>query len=214
MWIPAQGLTYIKKYDIIYVEWGEKMAHMVTCSICGEQFDRDKIAAIPHKVGQRRYAHQTCIMSRGSPEEKAKAEQMIAAAEKEKEDLRRLEEYIINKYEIEFVYPGIRKQINEYKEQYGYTYSGIHKALVYFYDIKKNSIAKSRNSIGIVPYVYKDAENYYRDLWEVQQINQAKPIEQIAAAPPVTLTIETPKPHIRKHRELFSFLDEEVENGE
>ena len=84
---------------------------------------------------------------------------MIAAAEKEKEDLRRLEEYIINKYEIEFVYPSIRKQINEYKEQYGYTYSGIHKALVYFYDIKKNSIAKSRNRIGIVPYVYKDDEN-------------------------------------------------------
>lgn len=43
----------------------------------------------------------------------------------------------------------------------GYTYLGILRAIEYFYIVKRNNISKSKNSIGIVPYVYQDAQNFY-----------------------------------------------------
>ena len=50
----------------------------------------------------------------------------------------------------------ITKFLNE-----GMSYKGITNALIYFYDIKKNSIEKSNGGIGIVPWVYEDANRYY-----------------------------------------------------
>lgn len=46
----------------------------------------------------------------------------------------------------------------------GYTYKGMMNALEYFYVIKKNSTDKSNGGLGIIPYVYKEAEEYYSRL--------------------------------------------------
>lgn len=43
----------------------------------------------------------------------------------------------------------------------GMTYKGMTHTLKYFYDIKRNSIAKSNEGIGIIPYVYDEAKHYY-----------------------------------------------------
>jgi hypothetical protein len=50
----------------------------------------------------------------------------------------------------------ISKYINE-----GMTYKGITRALMYFYDVQKNNTDKSNGGIGIVPWVYEDANRYY-----------------------------------------------------
>lgn len=57
--------------------------------------------------------------------------------------------------------PAAYRLINQYLKK-GYTYLGILRALEYFYVVKKNGIAKSKNNIGIVPYVYNDAQDYYQ----------------------------------------------------
>lgn len=111
-----------------------------------------------------------------------------------------------------YVNAKVRKQINTFLKDYGYSYSGILKALIYFFEIKGNSIEKANGGIGIVPFVYKDAYNYYYSLWLAQQKNEHfKPEEFV----PVVREIHIPIPqrNIRK-RELFTFLDEEVENNE
>ena len=61
----------------------------------------------------------------------------------------------INIFGDNYVNPRIRKQINEYVNTYNFTYSGILKALTYFYEIKEGDKDKANNGIGIVPYVYK-----------------------------------------------------------
>jgi hypothetical protein len=48
--------------------------------------------------------------------------------------------------------------------KYNYTYSGIHRSLEYFYEVKGNSLDKANGGIGIVPFVYQDAYNYYYSL--------------------------------------------------
>ena len=171
------------------------MAHIVTCIYCKQKFDRDKFPFI--QVSQRRYAHQECSLSEDQKQSK------------EEQDKIELENYIIKLFKVDYIDARIRKQIKQYKEEYNYTYSGIHKALVYFYEIKGNSIEKANGGIGIVPYVYQQAYNYYLALWQAKQKNQDKILHDYV--PKVKeITISRPQRKVKK-RELFTFLDEEVE---
>lgn len=170
------------------------MAHMVTCVYCKQRFDRDKIPSI--QVSTRRYAHKDC---NEGIEDKVKQEQ---------KDREELEKYIIELFKISYVDAKIQKQIKKYVEENHYTYSGILKSLKYFYEIKGNDIEKANGGIGIVPYVYQNAFNYYYSLWQAQQRNEDKNIEEYV---PVVKEIVIPVPQRNlKKRKLFSFLDEEV----
>ena len=52
-------------------------------------------------------------------------------------------------------------QMQRFRDK-GMPYRGQLLTLKYFYEIKKNSIDKSNGSIGIIPHIYSEAENYYR----------------------------------------------------
>ena len=75
-----------------------------------------------------------------------------------------------------YINPRVRKQLNQYVEEYNYTYSGMLKALIYFYEVKGNSVEKANGGIGIIPWIYKDAYNYYYNLWMIKQRNEDKNI--------------------------------------
>ena len=117
------------------------MAHLVTCLYCGKKVDRDKIPMI--KVSARRYAHPEC------------AEHKEEVQTQEQKDLAALEQYVMKIFDEPFVNARVRKQINEYKEKYNYTYSGMLKTLVWWYEVKNNSIEKANGGIGIIPFAYK-----------------------------------------------------------
>lgn len=51
-------------------------------------------------------------------------------------------------------------QIKRYVEEYGYTYNGIYLTLNYFIKYKNGSI---KDGIGIVPYCYDEAKEFYRE---------------------------------------------------
>lgn len=174
------------------------MAHVVTCVYCKKKFDRDKFPFV--QISNRRYAHKECSMTE---------EEKQSQIEKDKEAL---ENYIMKLFNITYIDPRIRKQIKQYIEEYHYTYSGIHKSLTYFYEIKGNSIDKANGGIGIVPYVYQNAYRYYFSLWEAQQKNEHKIVEEYI--PTVKeIVIPVPQRQIKK-RKLFTFLDEEMEHGQ
>jgi hypothetical protein len=167
--------------------------HKVKCKCCNQIFDRDTIPCV--KEGNR-YSHKECY------------EKRTAAEQKEENDKTALDKYIITLFKLDYVTPRIQKQIKQYVEEYHYSYSGIHKALVYFYEVKGNSIDKSNNGIGIVPYIYKDAYNYYYSIWEANQKNKEKSVEDFKIQQ-YTVHIKSPERPTRKKRKLFSFLDKE-----
>lgn len=175
------------------------MAHIVTCIYCKKKFDRDKYPFI--QVSNRRYAHKECSMTE---------DEKLAQQEKDKIEL---ESYIMKLFNIDFVDARVRKQIKQYVEEYNYTYSGIHKALIYHFEIKGGSIEKANGGIGIVPYVYQSAYRYYYALWEAQQKNKDKVVDEYV---PTVKEIIIPVPQRQvKKRKLFTFLDEEeVEHGQ
>lgn len=187
------------------------MAHKVICTYCKQQFDRDKEAAVPTKA--RRYAHAACALKLGNLEEQALAAKVLKDKTQEVEDLEQLEKYIIELLRLDYVNARVRAQINKFHDENHYTYTGIQKSLMYFYEVKNNPVEKANGGIGIVPYVYEDARNYYTAIWQAQQINQAKPIEQYIAPPERVIVVGTPQPHMRTQRKLFTFLDEEEDDG-
>ena len=128
--------------------------------------------------------------------------------EREQKDIEKysLEEYIKQLFHITKLTPKIKKQIEKYVKEYKYSYTGIQRCLIYFYDIKGNSLEKSNDGIGIVPYIYNDAKQYYYNLWLVQQKNENKDNFLINT---INITIPPPQRKIKKKKKLFSFLEME-----
>ena len=176
-----------------------KIAHPVKCIYCKQSFDRDKIPFV--QVSERRYAHKDCH-ERGKDK-------------KEKDELDRLalEDYISKHICPEgYVTPRVRKQMQSYIKNYNYTYSGMLKALVYFYEVQGNSYEKANGGIGIIPYTYSNAYQYYFAIWLANNNNSKINFEDFNIKQSL-VKINPPK-RKKKRKKLFSFLDKEEENNE
>lgn len=168
------------------------MAHPCKCVNCGRQFDRDKVPFI--QVSSRRYAHKKC------------PDGPIDQTEVDKANLNK---YLYVLYNGKYDYARTNLLIKKYVTELGFTYSGIHKALIYFYEVQGNTIEdEASRSIGIVPYVYEDAKNYYYKMWSVNKRNSEVNIEDYI---PKTINVTIPQPQrkVKKPKKKFSFLDEE-----
>lgn len=165
--------------------------HLVKCFYCGQTFDANTEPFA--KPRANRYAHAAC-------HDKAESNKT-----QEERDYEALVEYI--KTLFGNPNPRVWKQLKEYKDEYGYSYSGILKTLIWWYDIRHNDIEKANGGIGIVPYVYNDACDYYYALYLAQIANEDKDIEHLQMRVR-EFTIETPQPQRRPPR-LFKFEEEE-----
>ena len=97
---------------------------LAKCFYCGEQFDRNQEEWIA--INARRYAHKKCydLAESGKTQDEKDYEALIS--------------YIKQKFCISTISAKITRQITDYKKQYGFTYSAMLKALIWWFDIKKN----------------------------------------------------------------------------
>lgn len=89
--------------------------HFVICKYCNQKFNRDIEPFV--EVGARRYAHKSC------------AEQVDAAIPQDEKDYNNLEIYIKKLFNIKTINAKTKKQIRDFREEYGYSYSGMLKTL-------------------------------------------------------------------------------------
>ena len=133
---------------------------MVKCLYCGETFDRNDPANEAVKIGSRRYAHKKCVDKQDQ--------------EKLKEDIDKDNFFLYCKelFKDDYNFLIIKKQSEKFVKDYQYTYSGMLKALKWFYEIQKGDQEKKYNNIGIIPYIYQNAYKYYYDLFLAQKKNE------------------------------------------
>lgn len=162
---------------------------LVKCKYCGNQFDRNKEPYV--EVSARRYAHKEC------------AEKQRQSISKEELDYMELEKYIKKLFNMNVISAKVRKQIKDYRQTYGYTYTGIQKTLYWWFEIKRNSIEQANEGIGIVPYVYKEAHDYYYRLYLAKMANEMVP-EQLPKAKVEEIEIGIPQVYINSPK-LFKF---------
>lgn len=130
----------------------------VKCPTCGEFFRRSETVHI-YDEKKKRYYHAECY---------DKGEAKIAS------DRENLYAFMCELFGYEYVVPRVRKQINEIMEEYKYTFKGIQLTLDYVYRIEKMDKEKANGGIGIVPYFYDDAGDFYKkkmDIWESKELN-------------------------------------------
>ena len=168
------------------------MSHYVKCPKCGETFDRDNIQAV--RINGRRYGHAKCYPDNNN---------FVPLVEKKISEEQKIKNYAKSILKEQYVAARVNKQIKDFLAE-GYTASGILKTLIYWYEIKHNDISKSMGGIGIVPYVYKQALDYYYNLYLAEMANVDKDIDEYKPKE-IFISIDLPK----KEKELKLWEDED-----
>ena len=78
---------------------------------------------------------------------------------------------------VEYNYFMCEGQRIKYTKKNGYTNRGIYFTLRYFYEVKNGDWEKGHGGLGIIPYVYKDAMEY----WSNHEQRQSEILEQVLA---------------------------------
>ena len=168
------------------------MSHYVKCPKCGETFDRDIIQAV--KINGRRYGHAKCYPDNNN---------FVPLVEKKISEEQKIKNYAKSILKEQYVAARVNKQIKDFLAE-GYTASGILKTLIYWYEIKHNDISKAMGGIGIVPYVYKQALDYYYNLYLAEMANVDKDIDEYRPKE-IFISIDLPK----KEKEVKLWEDED-----
>lgn len=169
---------------------------LVKCLYCGQTFDAEDKSIEWVKPRSNRYAHKECH------------EHPERFMSKDELDQANFYNYCKKVFGDKFDFVKTKRLAESYIKKYDYSWSGMTKALVYFYEVKKNKLADDA-SVAIIPYIYNDAYNYYYDIWQTQQLNIDKKIEDYV---PEDMVITIPPPRAkRRKKKLFSFLDKEAD---
>lgn len=173
------------------------MANKTKCPGCSLYFDRDTTPFVHLK---NRYWHNLCHES---------ANQQL---NQDEQDYKILEEYVIKLFKVEYLDARIKKQLKDMMATYGFSYSGIHKTLVYWYEVKGSSIAKANGGLGIVPYVYEPAKKYFYTQYMAQLQNKDKNAAEFVTEGR-TIIITSPKRKGKQMKIIDFDAFEEVEHG-
>ena len=170
------------------------MAHKVICLYCKKQFDRDKEPT--QKVSARRYAHLNCW------------KEHLANMSQEEKDIQNFFDYTKKLFGEDYNYILTKKLAERYVKENNYTYSGMLKTLKWYYEKEGHSIEKSNGSIGIIPYIYKQALNYYYALYQAQLVNKEKDLSNFTTSKERIIEIESPRVYVRPPHMWFEEDDE------
>lgn len=136
---------------------------MVKCLVCGEMFDRDEE---PYYIVGRRYVHGKGVCEQQAREQEEEKKKSVNDKKKEEQYRKELIEYVMHLQGTERPHGMALKQMKEYREM-GYTYQGMKSTLYYFHEILEKEVVGT--GIGIVPFVYEDAIDYFTNKVEVNK---------------------------------------------
>ena len=143
---------------------------MVKCARCG-----NPIVDVVYKTYKRKRYHQSCyaemVKEAENKEQKRRSDSFQV-------DYTELESLIKSLFNLDELPVNILKQIDEFVSKYNYTYRGIINALKYFYDVQGNKVIEDMVTIGIVPYVYLEAEAHYKRIESANKENTKRDISE------------------------------------
>ena len=162
-WIPITEFSRLEKKAELQEEAAQKgrtvseqKSKMKKCLYCNKMIDLDIDDACKVGVGTR-WAHKECY------------EKYFSADDQWIDKLYSVLKVAFGNYDFQ----KIERQRISYIKQ-GLTNKDIYNALNYWYIVKNKSIEKANGGIGIVPYIYEDANEYFKSIEKSsQKINPA-----------------------------------------
>ena len=145
------------------------MAHK--CVFCGSTIE-NSFDEIPYK---NRYAHKNCFNTAmkttvTKKKEHIEAKKKTLGRAKPKAELKDA----LNKDELP---AKIYKLTEDYIKKYEFTYSGILNTLIYYFDLCNHGV--DGDCIGIVPYYYADAKEYFDHYQTALNSNKVVEVDSI-----------------------------------
>ncbi|MDK1672856.1 hypothetical protein QOK74_08220 [Staphylococcus saprophyticus] len=139
------------------------MAQLVKCPHCSTKDSKENMV----QQGKR-YWHEECITEHEIEKENSKTEEQ-KLKDRDKQERKDLIDYILELFNLDKPTGMILKQIKDlHDEPYFYRYKAMQMTLEYFFEIKNNSTSNARG-IGIVPYVYDEASEFYKSLARINK---------------------------------------------
>ena len=122
------------------------------CSMCEQTFPKEKM----HLIGGKNFCDK-CALIR----------------QKDIDDLKDLRDYIKLKLEPEDnLWPLITKQIKQYKEEYGFKYSGMKATLKYLFEYSEDPFNWDRDlGIAFLQYHYRKANQFFSKMYALKKVN-------------------------------------------
>lgn len=190
----AHADCYLKEFNAGRVKERYKIwnpATATTCFWCHKALDTTDQNVIAMPELPNRWVHKGCATIHPA------------------NDYEKLMIYVIKLYKLKenYIPQKLQKQVTQYENDYEFTYSGMQKALRYWYEIKKNPI-DNRYGLGIIPRIYPEAKQYYYSLYLSQLQNEKIKDYKEYIPQDIEIKITPPKRKIEK-RELFKFLEED-----
>ena len=136
------------------------MAGLPKCVVCKKEINKYSVDYYRVTDG---FIHLECAEGYKKLHPKAKKFELKERIEQDDAFINKTMDYL-TELGMEINFSLFQTQRKKYIRTFNYTNEGIYNAVRYFYGVKKNSIAKGNGGIGIVPYVYIDAEKYFKNL--------------------------------------------------
>ena len=134
------------------------MAKLPTCPYCGKEIQKNE----PLKKIKNKSYHLCCYQKYCDEIYKNTSTTDINESQQE------LYNYICQLFNIKELTPYLNNQLQKIFKENNFTYNGVLYSLKYWYEIKDNPI-DIKYGIGIVPFVYDEAKQFYIKksiLWE------------------------------------------------
>lgn len=155
------------------------MSRKATCCYCKQVIEESKVTF------QQKSFHPQCLEAyKTELKQSAKAKDQRQAAKYSQTasfdpSYSELISYICQLLDLAKPTPLILKQVSDFHLQRGYSYQDIRLALRYFYEFSDGRFDIPSDSIGIVPYVFDEAMDFWALSQDANQYNQNKPVTNI-----------------------------------
>lgn len=126
----------------------------VKCRCCGIRFEKDDPNVEWVMPTRNMYYHKECY-------ETWKQKGTITTKADEDHWKSYIYDYLGRDLKIPYNYHKCEKQLQKYIKENKYTAKGIFFALKYFYEYKNGRPEDANGGVGIVPYIYEDAKNFW-----------------------------------------------------
>jgi len=185
------------------------MSHIVKCRWCGVPFDTDNLEKDKWVMPKEKwYYHIDCWHEKETPG----STKPDSKNKQDEFEVYRQNIFLFIERDLKGIcdYARITQQMTQFKtKNKDWTYKGMFLVLKWFYEIKKNDWNKANGGIGILPYVYYEGTEYWREQERRNRGITAKIEEQMkerAEKEPIILTRK------KKEKSKVRFTLEEVES--
>lgn len=153
------------------------MSRKATCAYCKQAIEGDKASY------QQKSFHSHCLQiyktelkdaAKGRDEKRMAKSSGIPVYDPAYSDLT---SYLCALLSLEALTPLLAKQISDLRLQHGYSYQEILLTLRYYYEFGEGRDLAPSPTIGIVPYVYKEASSFWQLAQEANDYNQHKTLQ-------------------------------------